>query len=89
MSNCNDGNRFFEKRDDCEVWLNSDEAACYLRMSVNALRIHVCRGHIRAYKVGRRLRFKLHELALLPKLVAPTRDVLLASSTERKKRHGD
>ena len=59
---------FFEKVDECEIWLNSVEAAFYLRMSVNALRIHVFRGHIPAYRIGRRLRFKLRELSLLPKL---------------------
>jgi hypothetical protein len=59
---------FFEKVDECEIWLNSDDAAFYLRMSVNALRIHVFRGHIPTYRIGRRLRFKLRELSLLPKL---------------------
>ncbi len=47
-------------------WLNSAEAADYLRLSVNALRIAVCRGQINAYKLGRRLRFKLSELSQLP-----------------------
>jgi hypothetical protein len=59
---------FFEKVDECEIWLNSIDAAFYLRMSVNALRIQVFRGHIPAYRIGRRLRFKLRELSLLPKL---------------------
>lgn len=62
------GTEFFDKVGECEIWLNSVEAACYLRMSVNALRIHVFRGHIPAYRIGRRLRFKLRELSLLPKL---------------------
>lgn len=87
MSNCNDENRFFDKRDDCEIWLNSEEAAFYLRMSVNALRIHVHRGRIPVYRVRRRLRFKLKELALLPKLEAPSGE-LTASTSERKKRYG-
>ena len=62
----NNKTEFFDKVGECEIWLNSDEAACYLRMSVNALRIHVFRGHIPACRIGRRLRFKLRELSLLP-----------------------
>ncbi len=60
---------FFEnlaQEKDC--WLNSTEAALYLSLSVNALRISVCRGHIKAYKLGRRLRFRLSELMQVPKL---------------------
>ena len=85
MTKTENATGFFEKRDDCEIWLNSNEAAFYLRMSVNALRIHVFRGHIPAYKIGRRLRFKLRELALLPKLEAPRPR---AFSKGRKKNNG-
>lgn len=49
-------------------WLNSAEAADYLRLSVNALRISICRGQINSYKLGRRLRFKLSELSQLPNI---------------------
>lgn len=44
------------------VWLNSDDAAKYLRKSVGALRVMVCRGYIRARKFRRRLYFKRTEL---------------------------
>lgn len=38
-------------------WLSTREAALYLCVSENALRIMVHRGQLRAYKFGRRLRF--------------------------------
>ncbi len=51
------------------VWLNSEEAAIYLRKftkdgkpSVGAIRTAVCRGLIRARKWRRRLYFKKAEL---------------------------
>lgn len=44
------------------VWLSSEEAADYLRKTVGALRVMVCRGQIRAYKWRRRLFFKRSEL---------------------------
>lgn len=44
------------------VWLNSRDAANYLRSTVNALRIAVCRGQIRAYKWRRKLYFRKMEL---------------------------
>lgn len=43
-------------------WLNSEEAAFYLRKTVGALRVMVHRGHIRARKFRRRLYFKKNEL---------------------------
>jgi excisionase family DNA binding protein len=45
----------------CE-WLSTEEAAKYLSISANALRICVHRSQIRSYKFGRRLRFRLEEL---------------------------
>ena len=42
-------------------WLSTDEAAHFLSVSPNALRIMVHRDQIRAYKVGRRLRFSLQD----------------------------
>ena len=50
--------RFFDNL----VWLNSVEAAQYLRKSVGALRTMVCRGHLQARKFRRRLYFKRREL---------------------------
>jgi len=44
------------------VWLTSEEAAAYLRKSVQAIRHMVCRGHIRARKFRRRLYFRREEL---------------------------
>lgn len=44
------------------VWMNSEEAAWYLRKSVGALRVAVYRGQIRARKWRRRLYFKRNEL---------------------------
>ena len=44
------------------VWLNSEEAAVYLRMSVGALRTAVCRGQLGARKWRRRLYFQRIEL---------------------------
>lgn len=43
-------------------WMTTNEAATYLRKSVNALRTAVCRGHIRARKFRRRLYFKRIDL---------------------------
>lgn len=64
-------NLFFENLVESDVWLTAIEAANYLRMTVNALRIATCRGYVPVYKIGRRSRYKLHELAKLPKLIAP------------------
>ena len=47
------------------VWLNSEEAARYLRKTVGALRTAVCRGQIAARKWRRRLYFKRKELEAL------------------------
>jgi excisionase family DNA binding protein len=44
------------------IWLNTKEAAEFLRVSPNSLRIMVCRGEIPSYKLGKRLRFKKSEL---------------------------
>ena len=44
------------------VWLSSAEAAKYLRKSVDAIRIAVSRGQLRARKWRRRLYFKKSEL---------------------------
>lgn len=52
------------------VWLNSKDAAQYLRKTANALRIMVCRGYLRPRRFHRRLYFLRIEL-----------DRLLESST--------
>lgn len=43
-------------------WLNSEEAARFLRKSVGALRVMVHRGQIRARRFRRRLYFRKSEL---------------------------
>lgn len=52
------------------IWMNSNEAAKYLRKTKNALLIMVSRGYIRPRKFRRRLYFRKIEL-----------DRLLESST--------
>ena len=54
-----------ENRIPCE-WLSTKEAATYLSLTENALRICVHRGQVKAYKFGSRLRFKLIELRQVP-----------------------
>lgn len=44
------------------IWMNSEEAAFFLRMTVGALRTAVCRGQIKAKKFQRRLYFKRKDL---------------------------
>ena len=44
------------------TWLDSKEAATYLRKTANALRIMVYRGYIRPRKFRRRLYFRKVEL---------------------------
>ena len=53
--------QFFEKL----IWLNSNEAAQYLRVTPAALRVMVYRGILKPYKLGRRSRFKKIELKRL------------------------
>ena len=57
-------NLFFEiygKRE----WLSTEEAAYFLSITENALRIMVHRDQIRVYKFGRRLRFRLEDCQAL------------------------
>jgi excisionase family DNA binding protein len=58
------GNLFFENRVERE-WLSTKEAAHFLRLSENALRIMVHRNQIRFHKFGRRLRFQLSDCQAL------------------------
>jgi len=58
------GNLFFENRRECE-WLNTFEAAHFLSITPNALRILVCRGQVPVFKFGRRLRFRLKDCQAL------------------------
>lgn len=49
---------FFDKL----KWITTKEAAKYLGISENALRIMVCRRQIVFYKFGRRLRFNVTDV---------------------------
>lgn len=51
-----------KKVDENERWLTTDEAANYLNISSNALRILVHRAKVTAYKLGSMLRFKKSDL---------------------------
>jgi len=60
-----DGGKQFFENGIANQWLSTVEAASFLRVSENALRIMVHRGHVKAYKFGRRLRFKLADCQAL------------------------
>ena len=53
---------FFGSRIEKQRWLSTREASDYLGISPNALRIWVCRGRIRTYKLGSRLKFRIRDL---------------------------
>lgn len=60
----NEKDWFFENQIKRE-WLSTKEAAYYLALSENAVRILVHRGQIPAFRFGRRLRFKLSDCLAL------------------------
>lgn len=51
-----------QKADENTRWLNTNEAAEFLRLTPNALRILVHRAQVRYFKFGRRLRFRMSDL---------------------------
>lgn len=53
--------KLFDNRITCE-WYSTKEAAAFLRITPNALRIMVCRGKVKATKLGSRLRFHVEDL---------------------------
>lgn len=55
---------FFENRIERE-WLSTEEAAHFLSVSSNALRIMVHRGQVPVYRFGRRLRFSVKDCQAL------------------------
>lgn len=57
---------FFDKKIVGE-FLSTIEAAEFLRISPNALRIKVCRGEVKYYKFGKLLRFLAGDLKSLLK----------------------
>ncbi len=54
-----------EKLFNNQIWLKTDEAAKYLRKSINAVRILVHRGYLPFKKFRRRLYFKRKDLDAL------------------------
>lgn len=44
------------------TWMTSKEAAYYLRVTANNLRVMICRGVLRPYKFNNRNRFKKVDL---------------------------
>ena len=57
-------NPFFENQE-VGKWLTSQEAARALGVSPNALRIMVCRGQVKFFKLHGRLRFRASDLMAL------------------------
>lgn len=55
---------FFDREIE-EKWLSTFEAAHWLGISPNALRILVCRGRVKYFKLGCRLRFRKQDLTAL------------------------
>lgn len=49
------------------VWLSTKEASHFLGITPNALRILVCRGRVRFFKMGSRLKFSKSDLLILLK----------------------
>ncbi len=47
---------------DIRIWMNTKEAADYLRVTVNSLRLKVWKRQLPAYKFDRHLRFKKTDL---------------------------
>lgn len=56
---------FFDNRKVGNEWLTSMEAAQALGISPNALRIMVCRGQVKFFKLSGRLRFRASDLMAL------------------------
>ena len=46
-------------------WLSSSDAARFLGVTPNALRIMVCRGKVKYWKLGSRLKFSIKDLSAL------------------------
>ncbi|MGE3610271.1 MAG: helix-turn-helix domain-containing protein [Bacteriovoracaceae bacterium] len=51
-----------QEADEKIKWLNTNEAAEFLRLTPNALRIMVHRAQVKHFKFGRRLRFRESDL---------------------------
>ena len=69
MLNRNDGKSWETGENQESEWMTTKEAARYLGISPNALRILVCRKRVKFYKLESSPRFKLNDLQslILPK----------------------
>lgn len=56
------GNEIFDIFNENTVCLSTVDAAKFLGISQNALRILVCRGKVKFYKLGNRLKFSRSDL---------------------------
>lgn len=54
-----------QNEDESNKWFNTSEAAFFLRISPNALRILVHRAKVKYFKLGSRLRFRHCDLLLV------------------------
>jgi excisionase family DNA binding protein len=61
------GDSFFENLAVKKTWLSTIDASKILGISPNALRILVCRGKVKFYKFGKRLRFRIEDIECLLK----------------------
>lgn len=61
------GSAIFDNLAADTVWLSTKEAARFLGISPNALRILVCRGKVNFFKMGTRLKFSKNDLVNLLK----------------------
>ncbi len=49
------------------TWMTTQEAAIYLRVTVNNLKVMICRGIVKPYKLNNRNRFRRDDLDYLIK----------------------
>lgn len=49
------------------TWMTTKEAAIYLRVTVNNLKVMICRGVVKPYKLNNRNRFRRDDLDCLIK----------------------
>ena len=77
LSSADKSAKFFDKKIE-EKWLSTMEAASYLGITPNALRILVCRGKVNYYKLGSRLRFREQDLTTLLLCENATKKTLFA-----------
>ena len=56
----------FDPRPPAGEWMTAQEAAAYLRLTLGALYQRRQRGQIKAYRLGRSLRFRRRDLDAVP-----------------------